>query len=451
MMSSRHWTIWGGILGAAIALPAPGCGRGGPEPDAHASTEVKVIPVTVTALERRPLERTVDVIGTLRGWEQVTIGSKRSGRVIKVHQDMGDRVEPGAPLVDLEPIDAKLAVEEAETKFLGALVKLGISKRQAEEFLQTYGISEDLLYNRVTADAITRVPSVIEKHLAREKADQNLARQRALTKRGAGTTQELEDAENESRTAAAAYENAIGAARTVIADAVMAKVQLSKAEQTLHDMTIRAPQPRHLPPSMSRTSRITYGITKRQVSEGQIIKEGDAVAEMVIEDPLRLWTQVPEQFSDEVRVGQSVRITTRAHPEMTFEGRVARISPSVDPTNRTFQVETLVPNERGLLRPGGLARASIVTDSHASAAVVPVESIVRFAGVTKLFIVEGGKAKTINNIKTGKEGRGWVEVISRQLPTAAQVVTTGQSQLADGTPVVIRSPESGESQVAIGK
>ncbi len=219
-----------------------------------------------------------------------------------------------------------------------------------------------------------------------------------------------------------------------------AKVALSKAEQALHDMTIRAPQPRLLPPSQSRTSRITYGITKRQVSEGQIIKEGDAVADLVIEDPLRLWTQVPEQFSDEVRVGQPVRLSTRAHPDMTFEGRVARISPSVDPTNRTFQVETLVPNERGLLRPGGLARASIVTESKASAAVVPVESIIRFAGVTKLFIVEGGKAKAINDIKTGKEDRGWVEVISRQIPASSQVVTTGQSQLAEGTPVVIRSP-----------
>ncbi len=101
-------------------------------------------------------------------------------------------------------------------------------------------------------------------------------------------------------------------------------------------------------------------------------------------------------------------------------------------------METLVPNERGLLRPGGLARASIVTDSQAKAAVVPVESIVRFAGVTKLFIVEGGKARAINDIKTGKEGRGWVEVVSRQLPPTAEVVTTGQSQLADGTPVVIR-------------
>jgi membrane fusion protein (multidrug efflux system) len=440
MISVRKCTLWGGLLGAVLALSVAGCGSMGPEPEARASTTAKAVPVTVAALERRPIERTVDVIGSLRGWEQVTVGTKRSGRVIKVYHDMGDRVEPGAPLIELEAIDAKLAVEEAETKYLGALVKLGISKRQAAEFVQTYGISEELLYNRVTSEAIAKIPSVIEKQVARDKAHQNLLRQRMLTQRGAGTTQELEDAENESRSAVAAYENALGAARTVIADAVSAKVELSKAEQTLQDMTIRAPRPRLLPPSLTRTSRITYGITRRQVSEGQILKEGEAVAEMVIEDPLRLWTQVPELHSDEVRVGQLVRLSARAHPEMTFEGRVSRISPSVDPSNRTFQVETLVPNERGLLRPGGLVRASIVTDTQAKAAVVPFESIVHFAGVTKLFLVENGKVRAINGIKTGKEGRGWAEVVSPQLPTTADVVTTGQSQLADGTPVAIRVP-----------
>ena len=206
-------------------------------------------------------------------------------------------------------------------------------------------------------------------------------------------------------------------------------------------MVIRAPVPKLLPPSLTRTSPLSYGMTRRQVSEGQMIKEGEAVAELVIEDPIRLWSQVPEQYSEDVRVGQRVRLSTRAHPGVAIEGKVVRINPSVDSSSRTFQVETLVPNERGLLRPGGFAKASIITDAEARAAVVPLDSIVRFAGVTKLFIVENGKARSINDIKTGNEGRGWIEVTSKLLPETASVVTTGQTQLADGTPVVIREPE----------
>ena len=79
-------------------------------------------------LEHRAVERTVEVIGTLRGWEQVTLGSKRSGRVVKVHHDIGDRAQPGEPLVELDPVDARLGVQQAESKYLGELIKLGITK-----------------------------------------------------------------------------------------------------------------------------------------------------------------------------------------------------------------------------------------------------------------------------------------------------------------------------------
>jgi membrane fusion protein, multidrug efflux system len=426
---------------AIVWAGAAGCGHGGGEADVERSTAVRVVPVTIANLEHRSVERTVEVIGTLRGWEQVTVGSKRTGRVVKVHHDIGDRVKPGEPLVELDPVDARLGVQQAESRYLGELVKLGITRRQAEEIVAKYGISEELLIGQVADDAIAKVPAVVQKRVARERAQQHLTRQRALTQRGAGTAQELEDADTDWRTADANYDDAVQSARTVIANAIASKVSLSQAGQTLLDMTIRAPTPKLIPPSLKRTSVLSYGLTKRQVSEGQMIKEGEAIAELVIEDPIRMWSQVPEQYAEDVELGQSVRLTTRAHPGVAIEGKIARINPSVETASRTFQVETLVPNERGLLRPGGFAKASIIVDAESRAAVVPTESIVRFAGVTKLFIVENGKARSINDIQTGAEGRGWVEVTSTQLPATAQIVTTGQTQLAEGTPVVVREPE----------
>ena len=290
------------VLAAAMLLAgAAGCRDGRGAADAQGPTVSKIVPVTVANLEHRVVERTVDVIGTLRGWEQVTVGSKRTGRVVKVHHDIGDRVKPGDPLVDLDPVDAKLGVQQAESKYLGELVKLGITRRQAEEFVEKYGISEELLIGQVADEAIAKVPAVVQKRVAREKAEQHLTRQRALTLRGAGTPQELEDADTDSRTADANYDDAVQSARTVIANAVASKVSLSQAVQTLLDMTIHAPTPKLIPPSVSRTGVLSYGITKRNVSEGQMIKEGEAIAELVIEDPIRLWSQVPEQYAEDVR------------------------------------------------------------------------------------------------------------------------------------------------------
>ena len=136
------------------------------------------------ALEHRPVERTVEVVGTLRGWEQVTLGTKRTGRVLKVHHDIGDRVQPGEPLVDLDPVDARLGVQQAESKYLGELVKLGITKQQAEDFVKKYGISEELLIGKVAEDAIAKVPSVVLKRVARDRAQQHLNRQRRLPSAG---------------------------------------------------------------------------------------------------------------------------------------------------------------------------------------------------------------------------------------------------------------------------
>src|SRR5262245_47069363 len=108
------------LLGCGLAtLAITGCGGPGTEKPAQASaTGPQPVPVTVAPLEHRRVERTVDAVGSLKGWEEVTVGAKlaamRVARVLKVHHDMGDRVAPGALLVELETIDADLAVRQSE-------------------------------------------------------------------------------------------------------------------------------------------------------------------------------------------------------------------------------------------------------------------------------------------------------------------------------------------------
>ena len=315
------------------ASSLPGCSPASAEPSAKAQAPLaaRAIPVTVAPLERRTVERTIDAVGSLRGWEQVTIGSKRTGRVSKVLHDMGDHVRPGEPLIELESVDAKLAYDQAQSRYLGELVKLGITEQQAQQFIERYGISEELIRGKQAEQAIDRVPSVIQVRVTKDKALHNLNRQRALSNKGASTVQELEDCENEYRSACAAYENARATARNVIASAVASRVARNQAIQTLADMTIRVPKPELMPQGSSQAEAAVYAVTKRSVSEGQMVKEGEAVCELIIENPLRLWTSVPECYSERVHAGQPVRIAVASQPGATFHGQVVRINPSVDP------------------------------------------------------------------------------------------------------------------------
>jgi membrane fusion protein (multidrug efflux system) len=408
-----------GIGLALLALAPWGCAPKSTGEAVKVDTGPHAVPVTVAALEHRPVERTVEVNGTLKGWENVTIGSKRSGRVVQVVHDIGDRVQPGELLVRMETVDAELAVQQAERQLLAELAKLALQEMPGKGF------------------DITKVPSVVEARVAVDRAERNYSRERNLVNKGAGTVQAMQDAEADLRVAQAALETATLTARSTLANAQATKVALQVSQQALADMELHAPVPSA--GGRGPGASVSYAVTKRPVAEGQMLQPGAAVFELVIENPLRLWVNVPERFSAEIRRDQTADITVSAYPAKVFKGKVARINPAVDEASRTFQVEIATPNDEGLLRPGGYAKASILTQRDADAVVVPLESIVEFAGVTKLFVVEADKARAIP-VQKGLEGNGWVEVLGT-LPAQARVVTTGQTQLADGTPVVVRTPE----------
>ena len=171
------------------------------------------------------------------------------------------------------------------------------------------------------------------------------------------------------------------------------------------------------------------------------------MCELVIANPIRLWANVPERYRGVVKLGEPVRLGAQSRPDETFEGRVQRINPAVDTTSRAFSVEAIIPNAEGFLRPGGFARGEIITARSAEAVVVPIESVYSFAGVTKIFLVEDGRARGYA-VRPGRQYERGIEVIPTDTPLPAEglVVATGQSvlaKLAEGTPVIIREPDSG--------
>ena len=424
-------------VGLALSVAA-GCGKA--EKAAEGSSAVQPISITVADLARRPVARTVDVVGTLRGWEEVTIGAKKAGRVLKVFHDFGDTVAPGDPLVELETVDAKLMLQQAETQLLSELTRLGVTRQQADEYMAKFGAGEKLLNGEDVAERIREIPAVVQARVAVDRAQLALTRQRQINGRGVGTVEALQNAESDYDAAIAARDNAILTARSTLASALASKVAIDVAQQTIDDTVIRAPVPSDTPSDPSATGgAITYSIAMREVHEGQMVKEGEALFDLVIDKPLRLWANVPERYTPELKVGQEVRLTVASRPGEPFVGSISRISPAVDAVSRTFQVEAIVPNTDGLLHPGGFAKAKIVTRAEAQAVVVPIESVVKYAGVTKIFVVENGKSRAIP-VQTGIEGTDWVEVTG-DLPTQGKIVTSGQSMLADGTPVTVRTQE----------
>ncbi len=420
--------FWSCVVSAFVAGLA-GCTTR-EETAATQAEQPRVIAATVAPVERRDVERVVEVQGTLHGWERVTIGAKITGRVARVFHDIGDQVVPGDLLVELETRDAELAVTQAERRIDVDLAKLGLTSSHMPT--SEYDVS--------------KTPTVEEARLALDRARQTLARERSLVERKAGNIEIFQNAENDEKVARAKLESATLIARADLANVFASKAALDVSKEKLTDTRIVVPRPTNVPAQSSRS--VAYAVVKKQVSEGQMVKEGEAVFDLVIADPLRFRVNIPERYSAEIRLNQPARIEVPAYPGREFPGKVARITPAVDSASRTFQVEILVDNSHDALRPGGFAKGRIVVAGDSKAFVAPVAAIAGFAGSMKIFVLKDHNMVKEVHIETvpKTERDGMIEITGMSEPIAAGdlVVTSTPASLADGAIVTIRRPASDE-------
>jgi RND family efflux transporter MFP subunit len=414
-----------------------GCGKSQEKsPAATAAAKgPEAVAVTVEPVCFRAVQRIVGVVGTLHGYEEITLGAKVAGRVRKVLHDVSDRVRPGELLIEIDPTDFELNVRQAQRAVQVELAKLGLAEVPSAK------------------TDVRQIPTVVQAALRRENAKKRLERSLSLAERKANTEEDVTEKRSEFQVAQAEYDNQILIAQTAIASIHVKQEALAIARQQLQDTLVRVPEPSQPIPGFSEGA--TYAVSGRLVAEGSYVMVGEALEKLVIERPLKFRGQVPERKSGEVRLGQKAGVVTAAYPE-PFPGQLTRINPAIDPKTRTFEVEILVPNKHGELKPGGFAKAGILTAVDERAATVPLEALVQFAGVTKIFLVSDGKAQEMQ-VTLGVQSTDWVEIASPKLPDGSQVVTSGQTAIADGTLVTVRSssapatPALPEKQVPAGE
>jgi membrane fusion protein (multidrug efflux system) len=189
-------------------------------------------------------------------------------------------------------------------------------------------------------------------------------------------------------------------------------------------------------------------ISQRIVGRGDYVKIGSPLFDLVSDGVLKFIFPVPEKYASYVKKKLPVSFTVDNYPGETFTGTVYLISPEVSRTNRSFNVGALVTNTDFRLKANTFARGSLIIEQGASTPVVPIEAVVNFAGVTKVFVLENNNIARSRTVETGRARNGLQEIISGLKP-GETVVASGNSKLADGTAVTIRpTSESGQPLVA---
>lgn len=106
---------------------------------------------------------------------------------------------------------------------------------------------------------------------------------------------------------------------------------------------------------------ISGTVIKKYATEGQYVKEGQAIYELADLSTVWLMLELFPEDAAMMRYGQRVTAEVQSLPGRTFTGRIAFIDPVVDTKKRTVGVRVVVPNENGLLRVGDFAKATIET------------------------------------------------------------------------------------------
>jgi Cu(I)/Ag(I) efflux system membrane fusion protein len=115
------------------------------------------------------------------------------------------------------------------------------------------------------------------------------------------------------------------------------------------------------PPLVTTHAPVGGTIVEQHVQQGDYVDEGDPL--VTVSDLSRVWVELHAYQSDLswLRYGQTVEFESDAVPARTFDGRIAFISPTLDPETRTATVRVSVGNPDRELRPGMYVRATART------------------------------------------------------------------------------------------
>ena len=402
------------LLAATVFVASCGGSRANVRKEEPARTAQPVaVEVTTAAAIQRDLPRFFEATGSLAGDQQTDVAPQTSGKVVAVGVDIGSPVRRGQMLVRLDESELKLRVDQAATQVAQAKAAV----RQAEEKI---GLRSGQSFdpNRVAEVAAARV--------ALELAEKNLRRAEKLIESGDVSRSFYDDQRARRDQLKEQYDVAVAQARQNYAGVDVARTNVANAESQL------AIARKNLSYAII-PSPIDGIVSERTADLGEYVSPQQKVATVVRINPLRMRIDIPEQAIPEVRVGQSVSITTSAWPDKNFAGRVARIAPNVSATSRTLTVEAEIENSSGALKPGQFATVRILQERAAPAVLVPARAVINEAGVSRVFVIKNGHAEQ-RLVQIGQAEGDLIEVKSG-VAADEQVATSNLEQLSDGIAV----------------
>jgi len=363
--------------------------------------------VQVQAVREDVVRRNVDIVGTLAAADEVVVSAETDGTVSRILADLGDRVQAGQALVELDREKRQYSLDQQKATLTRALA--------------TYGATEP-----GQLPPIEQTPDVQKAAAELDQAKQIYQRTQTLQQRQLVAQQLLDDAKSTLQAKQASYDAALQNAKNLRAEIDVANASMKLADRQLRDTFIRAPFDGY--------------VQKRLVSQGELVKAQAPVMSVVRIDPLKVEAEIPERMAPWIKTGSPMVLNVDAYQDRTFTGELTRISPSVNTQTRAFSFEGRVPNGEALLKPGTFVRVHIETSREDKVVTVPYASLQYRYGVNRVFVVNDG-ALGVHELKVGDRLGDRIEVLSG-VKAGDQIVVSDVEKLTDGMKVNVAAAKA---------
>ncbi|GAB3221665.1 efflux RND transporter periplasmic adaptor subunit [Spirosoma arcticum] len=175
-------------------------------------------------------------------------------------------------------------------------------------------------------------------------------------------------------------------------------------------------------------------VTEKLVEKGSVVSVGAPIAKITDISSLKLVVEIPEKDINRFRVGQSIPIETDVYPAVRFTGRVSMVAAEGDAAHK-YPVEIKVLNSgRNQLKAGMYGTIANTDKLKSQTLSVPRQAILGSAKQPQIYVVEKGKA-VLKTVEIGATTNEYYE-ITKGLKAGDQVITSGQINLQNGTPVI---------------
>lgn len=203
-----------------------------------------------------------------------------------------------------------------------------------------------------------------------------------------------------------------------------AKLRLQASQRRVSDANIKSP--------------INGIVNKRYIEVGAFVNaQGTQMFELVDVSKLKLKVTVNESQVASLKVGDQIDIKSSVFPTEKFTGKITFIAAKADAT-LNFPIEIEVSNNaKGNLKAGMYGTAIFNFPKQAPSILIPRTAFVGSVSSNQVFVLDkANNTAKIRNVITGRILGDNVEVLEG-LSEGETVITSGQINLAEGTPVTI--------------